>query len=705
MVALLGESSEERARARASALHAVCGQVELQAMRGESGRTLLPRNRAATAPRAGLDDAREVSGAPRRLLRLRGGGVPKFYMWLSERYPLINHDVTSDVSMPEIDNLYLDMNGIIHPCTHGNSEQLVDLTQSEMFLKIFAFLDELVHVTKPQKLLFLAIDGVAPRAKMNQQRTRRFKAAKDLRDKLDKAHDRGGHIPAQPFDSNCITPGTEFMADLSNCLHYYIRYKVGCDSTWKAPTVILSGHEVPGEGEHKIMEHIRREKMQPGYPPNMRHCIYGNDADLIMLALASHEPHFVLLRQKENYQPPRRGRGGPSTLNKAEAQEKDKSKGWQLMHMSVLRDYLHLELQGLFDDMQRQGLAYDLERLVDDFVLLCYFVGNDFLPHLPALDIRTGALDAMLRIYKRLLPSWGAYLTNAGDISLDRLGDFLQELGHIEESMFRDRAAAAERGDPKAVGGHFREIEQKEWGPSRLEREEQQLEDAEFAAFAARHGVGFGAAHEASIARGSGSGGGAQLGEGMGGTEWKEEYYRTKLDLAPEDTAGLDLLILKYIQGVCWCYSYYYRGCVSWRWFFPYHFAPLASDLTPARLKGLKINFELGTPFQPFQQLLSVLPRASAGICVPYLYALHVCLICMPHVHALPLVRPPSRFCRYMCALYVCLICMPDMNASALVCPSSRFCGYIYALRVCFMRMPYVYALCVCLICMPYAYA
>ena len=51
--------------------------------------------------------------------------------------------------------------------------------------------------------------------------------------------------------------------------------------------------------------------------------------------------------------------------------------------------------------MQRAGLGYDLERLVDDFVLLCYFVGNDFLPHLPALDIRTGALDAMLRIYKR----------------------------------------------------------------------------------------------------------------------------------------------------------------------------------------------------------------------------------------------------------------------------------------------------------------
>ena len=183
------------------------------------------------------------------------------------------------------------------------------------------------------------------------------------------------------------------MAALSDCLHHYIRYKVGCDATWRAPSIILSGHEVPGEGEHKIMEYIRREKMQEGYPPNTRHCIYGNDADLIMLALASHEPHFVLLRQKEYYQPPRRGK---CTLNKAEAEEKERSKGWQLMHVSVLRDYLHLELQVLFEEMEQAGLPYDLERLVDDFVLICYFVGNDFLPHLPALDIRTGGVPCLV---------------------------------------------------------------------------------------------------------------------------------------------------------------------------------------------------------------------------------------------------------------------------------------------------------------------
>ena len=162
----------------------------------------------------------------------------------------------------------------------------------------------------------------------------------------------------------------------------------------------------------------------------------------------------------------------------------------------------------------------------------------------------------MLRIYKRLLPTWGAYLTHSGEISLPRLGDFLGELGRIEERMFLDRRQAQQRGDPKAVGGHFREVELQEEVPSRLDREQQQLEDAEFCAHAARHGVGFGSAHEAALAERGGPGGfetgavltgsrGAQGGGSGGGDAWKWEYYKAKLDLAPEDGAGLQGLIRK----------------------------------------------------------------------------------------------------------------------------------------------------------------
>lgn len=77
------------------------------------------------------------------------------------------------------------------------------------------------------------------------------------------------------FDSNCITPGTEFMAALSDHLRYFVRMKIRDDASWQRVRVIFSGHEVPGEGEHKIMAYIRAMKMQPDYNPNLRHCIYG----------------------------------------------------------------------------------------------------------------------------------------------------------------------------------------------------------------------------------------------------------------------------------------------------------------------------------------------------------------------------------------------------------------------------------------------
>jgi hypothetical protein len=85
-------------------------------------------------------------------------GIPKFYRWLSERYPLINQPIGAS-AVPEIDNLYLDMNGIIHNCTHGNDPS-TKLTRKEMLHLIFNYLNRLVQIIKPQQLLFMAIDGM-----------------------------------------------------------------------------------------------------------------------------------------------------------------------------------------------------------------------------------------------------------------------------------------------------------------------------------------------------------------------------------------------------------------------------------------------------------------------------------------------------------------------------------------------------------------
>lgn len=76
----------------------------------------------------------------------------------------------------EYDNLYLDMNGIIHKCSHPDNNDLhFQISEEKMYRDIFHYLSYLFQIINPKKVFYLAIDGVAPRAKMNQQRCRRYR--------------------------------------------------------------------------------------------------------------------------------------------------------------------------------------------------------------------------------------------------------------------------------------------------------------------------------------------------------------------------------------------------------------------------------------------------------------------------------------------------------------------------------------------------
>jgi 5'-3' exoribonuclease 2 len=148
-------------------------------------------------------------------------------------------------------------------------------------------------------MLYLAVDGVAPRAKMNQQRSRRFRAAKEaemaaaervarstvqMEQQLVSSSGGSSSSSGQTFDSNCITPGTDFMIKLSIALQKWVAYKQETDEVWKnGADVIVSGPDVPGEGEHKVMDFIRDERAKNGtspyYQPNMVHILYGTYID------------------------------------------------------------------------------------------------------------------------------------------------------------------------------------------------------------------------------------------------------------------------------------------------------------------------------------------------------------------------------------------------------------------------------------------
>lgn len=121
------------------------------------------------------------------------------------------------------------MNGIIHNCTHKDAGEDVSfrLSEEEMFIRIFNYIEHLFGKIKPKQLFFMAIDGVAPRAKMNQQRSRRFRTALDAEKAREKAIAEGVEMPKEePFDSNCITPGTSVLISVLSRNAYTLRYRV-----------------------------------------------------------------------------------------------------------------------------------------------------------------------------------------------------------------------------------------------------------------------------------------------------------------------------------------------------------------------------------------------------------------------------------------------------------------------------------------------
>ena len=600
-------------------------------------------------------------------------GVPAFYKWLTLRYPNIvinaKEPVTTgldidkiikdnyiDTSMPEIDNLYLDMNGIIHPCSHPMDRDSPSSIQ-EMYNSVFDYVDKVVRIIRPKQLIYMAIDGVAPRAKMNQQRSRRFRAALEAMEKqkekliLEREWKSKGLIEIKndtplDFDSNVITPGTKFLQDLSKCLLIYVKSKINNDPLWRDLTVIFSDANVPGEGEHKILDFIRTQRVSNKYNPNTSHCIYGADADLIMLALIIHEPHFYIIRESLNERSyivcEKCGKNGhrAEECNKREdnltAEEivlsnRDEINKieFSLIKIPIIRKYLELEFCHM-----KLNFKFDFERIIDDFVFICFLVGNDFLPHLPSLKIREGAIDALIFLYKKLLPTLNGYLTNGrGQLHLSRCEVLFKKLALVEDEFFKqeniNRAndelyAKRNKKQRKSILEDFNnlgkepekrngeEIDLVEIASNIMEKEEKNefsFDELKKNGKKKFENILKEKLHNKSNEIVKEYKDTIKLGE----EGWKDRYYQEKFKMSPlsHDLPKLKEIIKKfYIEGISWVFEYYYNGCVSWGWYYPFHYAPFASDLTD--LSSIKIHFDKGHPFQPFEQLLSVLPPYSS---------------------------------------------------------------------------------------------
>ncbi|XP_036939623.1 5'-3' exoribonuclease 1 [Acanthopagrus latus] len=518
-------------------------------------------------------------------------GVPKFYRWISERYPCLS-EVVKEHQIPEFDNLYLDMNGIIHQCSHPNDEDVhFRISEEKIFADIFHYLEVLFRIIKPRKVFFMAVDGVAPRAKMNQQRGRRFRSAKEAEDKIKKALDKGEVLPTEArFDSNCITPGTDFMARLQEQLEYFVHNKLSTDKLWQNVRVYLSGHETPGEGEHKIMEFIRSENRKPSHDPNTRHCLYGLDADLMMLGLTSHEPNFSLLREEVRF-------GGKKNQKRITAPEETT---FHLLHLSLMREYIDYE----FSELRKHiGSDYDLERIIDDWILMGFLVGNDFIPHLPHLHISHDALPLLYKTYISVLPSLGGYLNENGHLNLRNFEKYLEKLSEFDREHFSEVFVDLKWFESKVGNKYLNEAAGLAAEKEAASKEANQKEDSALC---------LAALTSSDKVIGEGKGDDEEEEDDMFETEfrqYKRTYYMTKMGVDVVSDEFLAKQARCYVEGIQWILHYYYHGVQSWSWYYPFHYAPFLSDIR--NIAGLKLTFDLGKPFMPFQQLLAVLPAAS----------------------------------------------------------------------------------------------
>ena len=408
------------------------------------------------------------------------------------------------------------------------------------------------------------------------------------------------------------------MARVSDAIKYFIRKKIKEDPLWRNLKVVFSGHEIPGEGEHKIMQHIREMKSQPDYQPNTRHCMYGQDADLIMLGLVSHEPHFTLLREIVDFNMGIQNKNSLKTVKKF-----TKESDFQLLHLSILREYLDFEFGNDLSSEQKVQSGYDLERIIDDFVFMTFLVGNDFLPHLPSLDIGDGAFDLLFDTYREQRLNWGKgqYLVYLGEVcDAARLEAFVTVIGAAETEIL------TKREDEEAEYRKKKRNWDKRDGVQSSVLTEEQVEEEEAGKqhdFLTMLDVVV-KKHEDGGVRFVDGWSPPQLLVGKNGEltrekDFKGRYYFEKLHFTPIDVKDHFALRKAYVEGLMWCLAYYYKGCISWGWFFPYHYGPMLSDLINLPTMMSEINFELGKPLLPFEQLMGCLPPASAAL-VPSSY-------------------------------------------------------------------------------------
>lgn len=232
------------------------------------------------------------------------------------------------------------------------------------------------------------------------------------------------------------------------------------------------------------------------------------------------------------------------------------------------------------------------------------------MPHLPSLEIREGAVDRLVELYKKCVYKTGGYLTDSGDVALERVQLILNDLGMAEDNIFKERQRrenqfkAREKAKKARMEKEaYNRYNNSPFGPAPIGAGGSQIQNYKQEAALLRNAVLADEEEEEEKDNDE-----VRLWE----DGFKDRYYESKFDVGPDNLGFRYSVALQYVRGLCWVLKYYYQGCASWNWYFPYHYAPFASDFV--NINGLSTAFEKGTkPFNPLEQLMGVFPAASGS--------------------------------------------------------------------------------------------
>lgn len=306
-------------------------------------------------------------------------GIPHYYKHIISTYKTILKN-----NPPKCDRFYIDFNSIIHQCAAEVVQTLPSYTHANIIDNIIGHTEKLISHVQPSELVFIGVDGVAPRAKMVQQRKRRYIST--YKNAIIKEAYQRQMLPLPPdWDSNIITPGTPFMLQLDKSIESHFSKK---NTAYK---VIISGSNIPGEGEQKLFDHMKRTAKD-----DKINIINGLDADLIMLSLLSQHTVF-LQRDFQTY-----------------------------VDINEFRDCISYHVNP----------EKPTFNLMLDYVFLCFLLGNDFVPNVPFLKIRNAGVDILLSIYKEVSGNFSSNLVKKEEeytVDIDMLKNIMLKLAEMEQ--------------------------------------------------------------------------------------------------------------------------------------------------------------------------------------------------------------------------------------------------------------------------------